>query len=293
MPMRPDLDEEDPVQRRAVIEALPARIAVSALDYGQQRLQLGQQAVVYLKARWHLRHLRESTTCVGGVHRSGSGSFFLKLVLRADTHLQQIVAGTGARAGRIFDAVALLASKGRTPQAAMLCRSLFEDMAVAHWLVLHENDPEFLIQRFRSQKDAIRLYNETQRVRYGQDPVEDISDLAGRKQELLNTFGSHARKDWWGVRRDGGEIGLPDVVRELAQADRFKPRFANERPILEEMFHSAQKWNNQQLHHTALGLYLRLGCSGQPPVAEPQPHPAVVLSQGTGSTVRWPIWCSM
>jgi hypothetical protein len=43
-------DEEDSVQRRPVIEAFSTRISVPTLDYGQKRLQLGPQAVVYLKA---------------------------------------------------------------------------------------------------------------------------------------------------------------------------------------------------------------------------------------------------
>jgi hypothetical protein len=43
-------DEEDPVQRRSILQALSAWIAVSALNDGQERLQLGPQAVVYVKA---------------------------------------------------------------------------------------------------------------------------------------------------------------------------------------------------------------------------------------------------
>jgi hypothetical protein len=43
-------DEEDPVQRRPIFQALPAWIAVSPLNDGQQRLQLGPKTVVYLKA---------------------------------------------------------------------------------------------------------------------------------------------------------------------------------------------------------------------------------------------------
>jgi hypothetical protein len=43
-------DEEDPVQRRSILQALSAWIAVSALNDGQQWLQLSPKAVVYLKA---------------------------------------------------------------------------------------------------------------------------------------------------------------------------------------------------------------------------------------------------
>jgi hypothetical protein len=43
-------DEEDPVQRCPVVQALSTGIAVSTLSYGQQWLQLGPKALVYLKA---------------------------------------------------------------------------------------------------------------------------------------------------------------------------------------------------------------------------------------------------
>jgi hypothetical protein len=130
----------------------------------------------------------------------------------------------------------------------MLCRSIFEDMVVAHWLVLHEDEPEFLTRRFLDHLDAIRLNEATTTEAFAWEP-QDVSDLMGREKELRAEFGDHAQRYWWAVRRDGRPISMPEVVTTLEASPRYHPRLKGETPVLRHMFEKAQKWNNQLLRN--------------------------------------------
>ena len=208
-----------------------------------------------------------------------TGSYLPGRQLMMDTHMEQIVGGTAARAQETFYAICQLARNRQTVQAAMLCRSLFEDMVVAHWLVLHEDDPEFLVDRYLDHLDAMRLNEATTAARHGVE-APDVSGLAGRENDLRREFGEYAQRDWWGVRRDGSRITMPEVVTKLEQAERFHPRMGGEKPILREMYEKAQKWNTQLLHHTAAGMPLALNRENQlRPQALPAPTEITVLAQ--------------
>jgi Family of unknown function (DUF5677) len=191
-----------------------------------------------------------------------TGSYLPGRDLMMDTYMEQIVAGTAARAQETFYAICQLARDRQTVQAAMLCRSLFEDMIVAHWLVLHEDDPEFLVERYLGHLDAMRWNEAVTAGRHGVEPP-DVSELAGREDELRREFGDYAQRDWWGVRRNGSRITMPEVVTVLEEAERFHPRMRGEKPILREMYEKAQKWNTQLLHHTASGMPLALNRDDQ------------------------------
>lgn len=195
--------------------------------------------------------------------------------LMTDTHMEQIIGGTVARAKETFRAMCFLAEQRQTIQAAMLCRSIFEDMVVAHWLALHEDDPDFLVRRYIDHLDAIRLNEATTTEKHGW-PAPDVSDLSGREDELRREFGGHAQRSWWAVRRNGNPITMPEVITELEQAQRFYPRLRGEKPVLREMFEKAQKWNNQLLHHTPAGMPIRLN-RDNPLRPLPAPTPAVPM----------------
>lgn len=185
------------------------------------------------------------------------GTYLEGRELMVDTHLEQILGATAARAKETFRSMCLLAGEHSTVQAAMLCRSIFEDMVVMHWLVHHEDDAEFLTTRFMDSFDAMRLNEARTAKRHGQVPP-DVSDLAAREQQLLTDFGANAQRQWWAVKRDGTPIKMPEVITELENAKRFQPRLKGEKPILREMFEKAQKWNTQLLHHTPAGTPIRL-----------------------------------
>ena len=208
-----------------------------------------------------------------------TGSYLPGRDLMMDTHMEQIVAGTAARSQETFYAVCQLARERQTVQAAMLCRSLFEDMVVAHWLVLHEDDPKFLVDRYLGHLEAMRLNEAATAERHGVE-APDVSDLAGREDDLRREFGDYAQRDWWGVRRHGSRITMPEVVTELEEAERFHPRMRGEKPILREMYEKAQKWNTQLLHHTPAGMPLALNRENRlRPQAIPPPAEMTVLAQ--------------
>lgn len=194
------------------------------------------------------------------------------------TQLEDLVMRTLARGRGTYEAIVELVKADRTLQAAMLGRSLFEDMAVAHWLVLHRDDPDWLIQRFLDHRDAMRLHNATTPIPGNWDRSGlDISDLAGREDELGNTFGRHAERDWWGVDQDGQRIAMPGLVKLLAAAEQFYPRLRGEEPILEQYYAFLQKIWTQALHHTAAGMQMRLGEPGEFPQAIAEPSPFIIL----------------
>ncbi|HEV2857899.1 MAG TPA: DUF5677 domain-containing protein [Solirubrobacterales bacterium] len=185
------------------------------------------------------------------------GTYLEGRELMVDTHMEQILGATAARAKETFRSMCLLAGEHQTVQAAMLCRSIFEDMVVMHWLVLHDDDPEFLTTRFMDSLDAMRLNEARTAERHGQMPP-DVSDLEAREEQLVKDFGSNAQRQWWAVRRNGTPIKMPEVITELENAEQFQPRLKGEKPILREMFEKAQKWNTQLLHHTPAGTPVRL-----------------------------------
>jgi hypothetical protein len=195
------------------------------------------------------------------------------------TPLESLVMGTLARARGTYETIIELAITERSLQAAMLGRSLFEDMAVAHWLVLHREDPDWLIQRYIDHRDALRLHDATVPIPGNWSRRDmDISDLAGREEDLRRQFGRYAERDWWGVDRAGTRVTMPDLISRLAAAEHFHPRLRGDEPILEQYYAFLQKAWTQALHHTAAGIHLRLAVDGGFPTAVAGARPVLVLS---------------
>lgn len=123
-----------------------------------------------------------------------------KVDWRPDSPLERLLLGTVGRGISTFQTLVDLVEADRTLQAAMLGRPLFEDMAVAHWMVLNQREPDWLVRRFEEHGDAMRLQEATVRAQSNWPPyASDISDLAGREAYLRKTYGAHAQHDWWGV----------------------------------------------------------------------------------------------
>lgn len=192
--------------------------------------------------------------------------------------LEHLVLRTLVRGRSTFETIVDLVGADRSLQAAMLGRSLFEDMAVAHWLVLHRASPDWLIQEFLDHRDAMRLHGATTSIPGTWDRSHvDISDLAGREAELRKRFGSHAERDWWGLDEEGKRIKMPELVKRLAAAEAFYPRLRGEEPILEQYYGFLQKVWTQALHHTAAGMRIRDGIDGRFPQAVAEPTPFLIL----------------
>jgi hypothetical protein len=151
--------------------------------------------------------------------------------------LEDLVLRTLARGRGTYSTIVDLVETGRDPRAAVLSRSLFEDMVVAHWMVLHREDPDWLVRRFEDHRDAMRLYDAAMRERVNWLPSgDDVSDLAGREEALRQEFGQYAERDWWGQDRDGRRVTTPELVRLLAAEPLFQPRLRGEQPILEQYY---------------------------------------------------------
>jgi hypothetical protein len=111
------------------------------------------------------------------------------------TPAEELVLRTLARARGTYTAIIELVETERTLPAAMLGRSLFEDMVVTHWLVLHKEHPDWLIERFERHCDAMRLYDATVREQVNWMPSgDDISDLAGREENCAPSSVSTPRR---------------------------------------------------------------------------------------------------
>jgi hypothetical protein len=181
--------------------------------------------------------------------------------------LTQLIWSTFLRSKRTFEAIGYLLWQEFDTQAGMLCRPLFEDMLVAHWLDYNRNDSDWLIQRFFRHRDAMALdqLEMTERDGWPMGPylVPDVKALRRRQNELGREFKGRARRDWWDPgeqgRGKGAPIGIEGVAAILEDAaarhERFHPRFAGgEEPLLRRYEAIIVKWFSRQLHHTAIGL---------------------------------------
>jgi hypothetical protein len=199
-----------------------------------------------------------------------------------------LIFATVARSGRTFDGVCKLLRAGLAVQAAMLCRSLFEDMIVGHWLLYNYADHDWLVDRFLRQREAIALHKERIRDATGGaamgPPLTVADDVRQREKQLRAEFGKEAQKDWWDPGEDGRGKGRPVGLRRLvnvledAAAERkmFHPRFAGgEKPLLRAFDRVTNKWLNQCIHHTTVGLPFTPTVKGK---AEKSSDPMLIVS---------------
>lgn len=177
-----------------------------------------------------------------------------------------LVYATIARSTRTFEGICLLVRNGLAVQAAMLTRSLFEDVIVAHWLIFNHEDPDWLAERFLRHREAIALRQRTLEQELGlamAPPMRVPDGLARRAKALRDEFGSEARRDWWDPGEEGkgkgADVGIRKIAEELervaAEHKMFHPRFAGgDAAVLTKTERVVNKWMTQCLHHTAIGL---------------------------------------
>jgi hypothetical protein len=195
-----------------------------------------------------------------------------------DTPLQQLVVSTVARSFSTFTAICGMLFDGLPTQAAMLCRPMFEDLVITHWLVLNDSDPAWLVDRFQRHKEAMALYQ--QKLAFetewalGPSLVNDLDAVKSRQNALFREFGGEAQKNWWDPGSEGRGRGRPIGLRGVAslledaaaEGRRFHPRLAGgDEPLLRRMELVVNKWFTQCLHHTAVGLPINVTGAGQVP----------------------------
>lgn len=180
----------------------------------------------------------------------------------------EIFYATIARSTRTFDGICSLLRRGLAVQAGMLTRSLFEDVIVAHWLILKQEDRDWLAGRFLRHREAIAVHQRAMEKdpNFGMamgPPMNVPEGLNKRAAALQKEFGPEATKDWWDPRTEGGgrghPLGIREIAKELEQAadehKMFHPRFAGgDAAVLVATERVVQKWMSQCLHHTAIGL---------------------------------------
>lgn len=135
-----------------------------------------------------------------------------------------------------------LAERGYTAQAMMLNRSLYEDMADAHWIA---TDSKTAVQRYEDHHEHNRMLLAEQMAKY----PRHVPDLAlpnfdpEERKRLDGIFGPHGTAPWSKLSiYDRVELIAPMWKHEVAREDL---RFFRD---------IAQRQNNQTLHVSASSL---------------------------------------
>jgi hypothetical protein len=146
-----------------------------------------------------------------------------------------------ARSTLTYRAIMQLCRGGYGEQADMLNRSLFEDMAAAHWISLHREEAVERIEQHHQHSRV--LWNRVIERRPGLgDPVDlglDDETIA----ELDRIFGQHGTRPWLG-------LGMWDLVAEIEQ---LWPDDEG-REQLWRFYELAHRANNQKLHLSSFAL---------------------------------------
>ncbi len=123
--------------------------------------------------------------------------------LIVDKTFQQIVVGTVARSFDTFTGICGVLYDAKPIQGSMLCRSLFEDVVVSHWLLHNDADPEWMVGRFLRHKEAMALYQQQliDRTEWTAGPplLDDLQDVRRRQNSLLREFGGEAQERTGGI----------------------------------------------------------------------------------------------
>jgi len=179
----------------------------------------------------------------------------------------RLVMLTAMRSNNTTLAIGNLLADNQIEQAQMLCRPLFEDMAVLHWFLMHD-DNTFLIERFFDHEAAILVREHDYYTKAIGLPFDDRPGLAealARRDELRSTFGDYAQRSWWAIRPNGKKITLPGVISELEAFEPYATRLYGSEPALRNHYELSNMWANHQLHHTPRGLPFEVDRDGVRP----------------------------
>jgi Family of unknown function (DUF5677) len=152
----------------------------------------------------------------------------------------RIIVAEAARATKTFDGVVRLCEAGFGEQAAMLNRSLFEAMAIAHWVSDNRRLAVGLFAR-HSHYNAVLWYETFDRLGWLTEADRVRRPKAGPKKraEFKKLFGTYGTEPW--VKRN-----LPALLREIEHLW--------DEPGRGQLwaFHDVpHRHNNQMLHSTA------------------------------------------
>jgi hypothetical protein len=174
-----------------------------------------------------------------------SGRAIQKSAIDDPPGADEIIALLFSRATKTYKAILVLARKGYGDQAAMLNRSLFEGMAVAHWVTANrEVAAERFVRGWRFDRYLVaRVIDETGWLEEGASaPRADISEAELKGME--RDFGRYGQNLWTGHR------SLRDLVGEIESQWGDK----SQRQLLRNFLRVVNRDNNQLLHSTVSGL---------------------------------------
>lgn len=146
-----------------------------------------------------------------------------------------------ARSTLTYRAIMHLCRGGYGEQADMLNRSLFEDMAAAHWISLHREEAVERIEQHHQHSRV--LWNRVIERRPGLGDPVDLGLDDETVAELDRIFGQHGTRPWLG-------LNMWDLVTEIEQ---LWPDDEG-REQLWRFYELAHRANNQKLHLSSFSL---------------------------------------
>ena len=167
----------------------------------------------------------------------------------ADTkQYRSLIFAIFARSTLTYRAVLHLCRGGYTEQADMLNRSLFEDMAYAHWVSLDEHQEEAVELLAKHTEYSSLLANdaiEKHKEWLGDvGDLRDVSELEEKRAEHGKLFGRYGEKSWT----------TKDIYTIVGEIEKLWPDEATAKRELHGFYSLGHRINNQKLHNTSLSL---------------------------------------
>jgi hypothetical protein len=153
-----------------------------------------------------------------------------------------------ARATLTYRAVLHLCRGGYADHADMLNRSLFEDMAVAHWISLEEHQEEAIELLAKHTDYSSLLANDA--IQKHKDwlgevgALRDVSDLEEKRAEYAALFGDYGEKSWT----------TKSIYAIVGEIEQLWPDEETAKKELHGFYSLGHRINNQKLHNTSMSL---------------------------------------
>jgi hypothetical protein len=157
-----------------------------------------------------------------------------------DAKHEQLLLSVNSRSLNTFWSATNLARIGFGAQAAMLNRSLFEDMIDAHWITVA---PDLAVERFEDHHLHGRMLLADAALAQGVVDAEQIPDFDPHERARLDDlFGKYGDASW---------TGIGTYKRVIAVEQLWKPAGRETLHFYRRLVH---RENNQLLHLSALSL---------------------------------------
>jgi hypothetical protein len=192
----------------------------------------------------------------------------------ADDVFGRVLRATFAQATKTFSAIARLTAEGYGEDAARLGRSLYESLIVAYWMA-HAADPDWVVERMREHHEYGSLvWVETMERHPDWEQPEFEADRRARleadRDRLNLLYGKFAEISWWArevEQKDGKwkraepSRSLRSLIGELLEVPALEGRLwdvaegkQRPTPFVQTLSDIPQRFNNQLIHHTPVGL---------------------------------------